>query len=371
MAQKLVWPWVVGSVTVVLLAVLIFIVSFLKAPSTETPVTVGNNSPTTGTTTVPETGTQTGTTTSTTTPNVKQPFVITTMTHMEGDYTDDEDEKVFNKHVTDMRWAMDLFDEYGAKLTFESEQSFAKANTNWGLNILKEVIDRGHGVGTHADFGAKAGLSLDQLTQNFVDNKKLVDDLVGAENNQGVSGGTGPTDWVLGATAAGFHYIDAVTGFGYLAMPLSARPTGWTNSYIISTGYHDSIPPKLEDRIYPIPLKDAKDLKPDADAALTMMSGDLGELASLAEGRSNCSPNCTLDQNDVDVVVNSIDDILALRDTSKFTKINFHIPMNLLIKTNETTLRALLSAIKTYTDAGTLTWDTQLGAYKQYMSSVK
>ncbi len=367
MAQKLVWPWVVGSVAVVTIAVMVFVISLISAPSQNTTVTPGTTGTTTGTTP----GTNPDDTTGTTTPKTKQPFIITTMTHMEGVYTDDVNERVFDKHVADMRWAMDLFDEYGAKLTFESEQSFAKANTNWGLNILKEVITRGHGVGTHADFGARAGLTLAELTQNFVNNKKLVDGLVGSANNQGVSGGTGPTDWVLAATAAGFHYIDAVTGFGYLSMPTSARPSQWTDAYILSTGYHDSIPPKLEDRIYPIPLKDAEDLQPDAEAALTMMSGDLGELSSLAEGRSNCSPNCTLNKSDVDVVVRSIDDIIAYRDTSRFTKINFHIPMDLLVKSNEATLRSMLSAIKEYTDAGTLSWDTQLGAYKQYISSIK
>ncbi len=363
------WPWVLGSVAVVVLAVMVFVVSLLSTPNTNTDVTLDNNGTTPGNTT----GTDTGTSTGTTTPKTKQPFVITTMTHMESAFTDDVNERAFTKHVADMRWAMDLFDEYGAKLTFESEQSFAKANTNWGLNILKEVVNRGHGVGTHADFGAGSGnkLTLDQLTADFVANKTLVDNLVGASNNQGVSGGTGPTDWVLAAAAAGFKYMDAVTGFGYLSMPVNARPADWTNSYILSTGYHDSIPPNLEDRIYPLPLKDAKDLKPDTDPAITVMSGDLGELSSLAEGRSNCFPNCNFDQADVDVVVKDIDEIIANRDQSRFAKVNFHIPMDLLVKSKETELRALLSAIKKYTDAGTLSWDTQLGAYKQYESSLK
>ena len=56
------------------------------------------------------------------------PFYFTTMTHMEGNFKDDRDEDLFDRHVEQIRWAMDLFDEYGAKLTIESEQSFAKAN---------------------------------------------------------------------------------------------------------------------------------------------------------------------------------------------------------------------------------------------------
>jgi hypothetical protein len=233
---------------------------------------------------------------------------------------------------------------------------------------LQEVIDNGHGVGTHGDFGAAKTTTLESLTADFIENKALIDGLVGAENNQGVSGGTGPADWILGASAAGFSYYDAVTGFGYLSMPLDARPDSWTNSYITQTAYHDPIPPNLRDRMYPIPLKDAKDFVADSEPVIVVMGGDIGELSSLAEGRSTCTPDCALDASDITVITNSIDQILAERDTTRFTKINFHIPLNLLQEKNETLLRSMLDAIKAYTDAASLSWDTQLGAYTQYVS---
>lgn len=315
----------------------------------------------------------TSTATTTSTPKKTYPLTLTTMTHMEGDFQDDTIKPLFEKHVADMRWAMDLFDEYGAKLTFESEQTFAKANTIWGTNILKEVVDAGHGVGTHADFGAspKEHLTRDELNAKFKENKALVDDLVGAENNYGVSGGTGPGDWVLGASSAGFHYIDAVTGFGYLSMPESARPSGWTNSYIVSTAYHDSIPPALSDRLYTLPLKDAKDLVADANPVIVMMNGEIGELSSLDEGRTTCSPSCTFDQADVDAYMTTMKSVMEMRDTSKFTRMNIHIPLTLLKASNETLLRSLLSAIKPYIDNGTAVWATQSGAYKAYEESIK
>ena len=307
------------------------------------------------------------------TPKKTYPLTLTTMTHMEGDFEDDTIKPLFAKHVADMRWAMDLFDEYGAKLTFESEQPFAKANTIWGTNILKEVVTKGHGVGTHADFGAspKEHLTQSELNDKFKENKTLVDNLVGADNNYGVSGGTGPGDWVLGASSAGFHYVDAVTGFGYLSMPESARPSGWTNSYIVSTAYHDSIPPALSDRLYTLPLKDAKDLVADADPVLVMMNGEIGELSSLDEGRTACSPSCTFDQADVDAYMATMKSIMEMRDTSKFTRMNVHIPLTLLKASNETLLRSLLSAIKPYIDNGTAVWATQIGAYKAYEESIK
>lgn len=298
------------------------------------------------------------------------PLYFTTMTHMEEDFKDDTDKGLFDRHVANMRWAMGLFDEYGAKLTFESEQPFAKANTIWGTNILKEVVGRGHGVGTHAGFGATRGVTMtvDQLAAKFKENKSLVDALVGAENNKGVSGGTGPTDWVLGASAAGFDYIDAVTGFGYLSMPESSRPTTWTNAYVLKTGFHDPIPPEFSDRLYPLSLKDAKDLVPDAGGVLTMMGGDIGELASIAEGRINCAPNCVLDSADVTAVLDAIREADSVRDRSRVARINVHVPMELLDKKNETLLRQLLAGIKEYADKGTVTWATQLGSYEGYRS---
>ncbi len=302
--------------------------------------------------------------------NQEAGLYITTMTHMEGNFDDDEHETFFLRHVDQIRWAMDLFDEYGAKLTIESEQPFAIANTKWNLNILREVIDRGHGIGTHADFGASLrdrSISLAELTQNFVENKALVDALVGAENNRGVSGGTGYADWVLGASAAGFSYMDAVTGFGYLSMSEEVRPDGWTDEYIRNVGYHDPIPLEFADRLYPLPLANAEDLVSDEDPAIVVMGGDMGELASLAEGRNNCFPDCTFDDADVQAVVDLIEEAIALRDDDRMARMNIHIPLVLLKKEHEATLRMFLSAVQSYVEAGEITWMTQGESYDAFI----
>ncbi len=303
------------------------------------------------------------------TPRTNSPLYITTMTHMESNLKDDVDEELFRKHAADIRWAMNLFDEYGAKLTIESEQSFATANTAWGDNVLADVIAQGHGVGTHADFGGNSRimLTLAELTTAFKENKALIDTLVGSENNYGVSGGTGPTDWVLGASAAGFHYMDGVTGFGYLAMDESERPTGWDDGHIRNATYHDPIPVDFAERIYPLQLADATDLEDDEGAVLTVMGGDIGELSSLAEGRSTCFPDCTFDADDIAVVEASILEASEIRDHSRFAKINMHIPLTLLTTRNETLLREFLSMIKTYVDDGTIIWSTQKGAYEAFV----
>ncbi len=299
------------------------------------------------------------------------PFYITTMTHMEGSWVDDKVEKVFLKHVGMVRYAMDLFDEYNAKLTFESGMPFAKANENWGVNIMKEVLERGHGVGTHADFGiGNENITLEELTADFVEGKSLVDKLVGSENNRGVSAGSSYADWVIAASNAGFEFIDAITALGYLSMDMDKRPEGWTDQYIRRVLYHDPIPVNLADRIYPIPLKDATDFLPDENPVLVNMNGDLGELASLAEDRKNCNPDCVFDEEDIKAYMKMLDEALAIRDPNRVARVNIHIPLILLDPANETLLRELLSEIQKYVDEGKVQWATQVESYEGFVSTL-
>lgn len=52
-------------------------------------------------------------------PNTDKPY-ISTVSHVEGSFPDNKDQKVFLYHVDQIRYALDLFDAYGAKATIES-----------------------------------------------------------------------------------------------------------------------------------------------------------------------------------------------------------------------------------------------------------
>ena len=298
------------------------------------------------------------------------PIYFTTMTHMESNFKDDENEDLFLLHVDQIRWAIKLFDEYGVKLTIESEQSFATANSKWDLNILKEVVDSGHGVGTHADFGGQEKrIPVNRYTMLFEENKTLIDDLVGEENNKGVSGGQGQNNWLQAAADAGFKYMDGVVGFAMLAIPEEERPANWTDEYIRETGYHDSIPLDLEDRIYPFGLADLEDFEPDNNSILTISDGGIGEISSMYEGRSTCSTKCELAKNDIDEIFKIIDEAITLHDPSELAKLNIHIPLLTFAEDNEEILRYFLKGLKSYQEEGVIEFATQLGAYEAYMAS--
>lgn len=305
-----------------------------------------------------------------------QPLYLATMTHMEGNHKDDVLESVFLEHVEQLRYGMALADEYGAKLTIESEKPFARANTVWGLNLLQEIVDKGHGVGTHCDIGAnEKNLSVEDFTALFRENKTLVDALVGAEQNKGCSGGGSATDWVLAASQAGFSYIDGVVGFHYLAMPIKNRPsTTWTDQYIRTEAFHENAPFDLEDRIYLRMLANAQDFEHDEDGVLVVSAGSLGRLDMIAETNGDLTlcekeKNCPLTAEDVTALVEQIRMIDTGRDRSTVAKIDVYFPASTWMPENETVLRAFFEAMQTLEEEGVVQWATQLEVYEAYIAS--
>ncbi|MEK9156956.1 MAG: hypothetical protein AAB448_02375 [Patescibacteria group bacterium] len=299
------------------------------------------------------------------------PLFFATMTHMEGSLTDDVNEVMFLKHVDALRFAMDLADEYKASLTIESEKPFARANVNWGVNIMKEILDRGHGVGTHCDIGFnKTATSVTAFAAEFKENKSLVDALVGATNNVGCSGGGSSVDWVLAASQAGFKYIDGVVGMHYLAMDISNRPSGsWTDAFIRKDGYHYAAPFNLADRISVFGLADATDFNEDTDWKIAVLAGELGALQNMSEGDAEkCTRICPLTNADIDALVQQIHEAVTLRDSSHVSKLDVYLTVNLFTPENEDVLRYFFSEVEKLADQGVITWATQKEIYEAFVA---
>lgn len=303
------------------------------------------------------------------------PLFFATMTHMEGDFTDDVNEDIFTKHVADLRFAMDIADTYGAILTIESEKPFARANTIWGVNIMKEIFDRGHGVGTHCDIGfTSPGLSsVNDFAELFKENKALVDGLVGAENNLGCSGGGSSFDWVLAASQAGFKYIDGVVGMHYLAMDVSQRPSAsWTDSYIRSEGFHYNAPFDLVDRMRVVGLANAEDFEEDEDWRIALLAGSTGKIENVSEEASHtqcASRSCPFTEEDVDLFVEQVRDASEIRDTSHIAKLDVYLSMNTLIAKNEDMLHYFFAEMQKLEEEGVIVWASQKDIYEAFVAA--
>ncbi|MCB8951505.1 MAG: hypothetical protein H6650_05775 [Ardenticatenales bacterium] len=287
------------------------------------------------------------------------PLLFTTMTHMEASFLDDQDPDIFHAHVEQLRYGMKLFETYGAKMTIESEKPFARANAIWGTNVLLEAIMRGHGVGTHCDIGFNdPPMPIPQFAALLHENKVLVDDLVGAENNRGCSGAGGVNDWALAADMAGFDYVNGIVGMHYLSMPLQNRPDGWTDEYIRQVAFHEQAPVDLAQRMHPFMVADAVDFVADEDGVILVSAGDLGRLDYMAEDGA-CAPDCPLTFADTNTLVRQILAAAALHDPTRVGKLSAYLPVDIYSHENEAPLRYFLMQMRHLETEGIITWATQ------------
>ncbi len=300
---------------------------------------------------------------------------LTIMTHMEHEFTDDENEMGFLLHVEQLRFAMELADTVGAILSIESEKPFAIANSIWGINILQEIFESGHGVQTHCDLGSRYAdieISAEDYSKSFERNKSIIDDLIGEENNLGCSGGGSINDWATAASLAGFKYLNGIVGAHLLAIPYENRPDEkWTDEYIKGDGWHVSLPEDIYEAIYPIPLADSNDLIADDDPVIIMMPGSIDRLDYAAEDEDDkCrkSSSCEFTAQDVDVIVASIIDVAEHYDPERgVAKMTVYIPSNLYVKDNVVLLNYFFSEIGKLEDMGLFNFGTHKEIYEAYI----
>ena len=361
------------------LSVLVFVITLSfwgctddSTTSSDTPDTGSASAPDTGSASTSDSakGADTGTA-----PKGKAPIFITTMTHLEGNWNYDgkQGRDKFDLDVTKIGVAMDTFDAHVALLTIESETPFSQAAIKWESDIFTKIQARGHGVGTHCDIDPKQDvIAVEEFAKQFTERKSLMDQLVGADNNLGCSGGQGRNEWIGGAHIAGFKYIDGVVGFGYLSMPLENRPEGWTDDYILKEGhFHDNIPIDLAERIHPFMMDDATDMVPDVPGKVLMSSGGIGRLDNMAdtEKGAGCAPKCTLEDDDIEAGFRRIDEALAVHDPERVGKIDIYFPLSIFKAANLPRIETFLARLKTdYIDTGKLQWATQSQVYETYVS---
>lgn len=300
------------------------------------------------------------------------PLYLTTMTHMEGSFKDDQNEEVFQLHVKQLRYGLTLANKYGTKLTIESESSFARACDKWNVNMMQEALDMGHGVGTHCDVGFKhTPSSVEDLAQLYLERKVLVDALVGPENNRGFSGGGSEQDWVLAAQEAGFVYKDGGVGMLYLSMALENRPSPeWTDEYIRSKAFHSPAPVEMEARIYPFMMANAQDFEADEDGVILFSGGGIGRLDAMVEGGpANCPQmQCPFTEEDVDLIVAQIRRVDHIRDRTQIAKVNVYVPLKLFNEKHEATWRYFFEQMQALERQGVIAWATQGEVYDSYVA---
>jgi hypothetical protein len=312
--------------------------------------------------------------TATTEPSRQWPVYIVTMTHLEGDWKEAATNEFFFDHIAaQVRHGLDIAERYGATLTIESEIPFAEGSVAFGDNVIKEALDRGHGVGTHCDIGPKVEYNAAEIVREFKKRKEAVDALVGVENNLGCSGGGGQSDWYAGATGAGFKYLNGTVGFHYLALPLALRPAGWDDRAILAKFFHDPAP-QDESYFYPFLISELG-FTEDPEGDLLIHDGSLGDVRKLAESQplgllpsdAVCGERCPFDAADADAAEAFIRAFVAAHDGSRPGKITIYFPSAAFKIEYDAGNEEFFSRMKSLVNEGLVKWASQREVYDAMM----
>jgi len=214
---------------------------------------------------------------------------FTTVTHL-----DRHDDPVFEaneekfREDSDMLLALaDLYEEYGAKLTLEASTDFALAIERFDYDVMSELVERGHGVGAHIDYGIDGQLTRqtgepvsnvtsDELVDLLVEQKELFEEIIGQPIVHS-SGTPSPLDWVSANIEAGFQCHSSIVTYYLVSLDQKSRPPGWTDEYISAGNYHQAFPFDLAERLNPWQMDNATNwVEHDPGGELVAISGETG-----------------------------------------------------------------------------------------------
>lgn len=131
--------------------------------------------------------------------------------------------QAFKKHADAVRRFAEILEKYGAKGTFEARPEFVEGCKRWNDNVLKELYEKGHGIGVHADVGGsveKEDLTQASFTSKLAKMKRTIESLTGIDVRH-VSGICSTLDWVKAAIDADYEFTTGTVAYCVMSMPES------------------------------------------------------------------------------------------------------------------------------------------------------
>jgi len=285
------------------------------------------------------------------------------MVHLEG-WSDDTDEARFQKHAQLMREYADLFEAYGAKLTWESKE-VTDAIVRWGDNVLLEMEQRGHGIGVHADIGGQRDYDCDRFTAALREEREQLASL--GVTVRHVSGFVSHCDWVTAAAEAGYQFTTGQVAYAVMSMPEELRPPQYRKCPTPSR-CHNTFPADLADRIHPWRMKSGANwLTHDPAGQLVLLPSSQVLPCTMEETTGaeikGCGHNFT--QADVDSFFEQLEQAIALAEPGNVNI--FYVAWSLGSQLDRSLLRACLSGIVPYVQSGQVQWATLPEMYDIYL----
>jgi len=280
------------------------------------------------------------------------------MVHLEGRPTNTLIRHIGNRDAI-LAYA-DIFDEYGAKPTWEAKEQLASC-IEFDDPYFLGLQARGHGVGVHADLGGS--LTLPYTQEEFVTD--LIFKKVQLES-QGVtvrhtSGICSHLDWQAAAVDAGFQFTTGLVSYCVLSLPEELRPEAYADCTSPAI-CHDLFPEDMESRMHPWRGDMDNWMLHDPDGPLVNLTAAIEGLIHLVDESSEP----TFTEQDVDAYFTLLDEALTLARPNEVNV--FYLSWSYGSELDTTVLRSWLSRLNAYVEDGRVEWKSLPEVYDLYLT---
>lgn len=285
------------------------------------------------------------------------------MVHLEG-WDDARNRVSFEKHAELVRRYAALFEKYGARLTYESKE-FTDGCSAWGDNVLKEMEQRGHGIGVHADVGGEKDIDCATITPLLSDRKQTLESL--GVRVRHASGIVSACDWVTSAADAGFLFTTGTVSYALMSLREDLRPAGFAGC-AGPAACHQAYPFDLAGRLHPWRMNSGLDwILPSADGRLVILPSGGGLTCAAEEAGSDSSyTKCEFNAADIDAVIAELEKALSLVDAGRIN--TYYVSWSLGKELDDALLEDFLRRVKPFVDDGRVQWKTLPEMYDLYVA---
>jgi len=284
------------------------------------------------------------------------------MIHLEGWNNEITNQGAFEDHAAATRLMATTLEKYGAKGTFEARPEFVQASKNWNDNVLAELVERGHGVGLHADVGGNVerdGLDQKGMVSEISKMKIEFEKLSGIEARH-VSGVCSSLDWVAASIAAGFEFTTGGVSFCAMSLSEEYQPEEYSNCPTPSK-CHDVFPSEVSDRIHPWRTNSGANwLEHDPEGGLVILASD-DVLFGYDENHDDMS------QADAEAGIAVLEEALVNVEEGQVNLMYVAWSIGSEDKVASPALEDWLQAVEPYVDAGLVEWATMPEVYDMYI----
>ena len=296
-------------------------------------------------------------------------LMLGVMVHLEGWKSETRNRTAFEQHASLVRQYADIFEKCGLRLTLEASPEFTQGCARWGDNVLKEMAERGHAVGLHADLGAEPGLTQQEFAAGLSRMKGDIESLGVPVRH--VSGICSSLDWVKAAEDAGFEFVTGTVEYALKSIPADRLPAEYKDVLTARTPLegHGNVPHELADRLHPWRMASGADwLWNNPEGNVVIIPGDGGTCIpwmAEAAGGSATGPRTAFTVDDVAAFTRELDKALGCADPDKINAL--YVGWSIGQQVDPAVVEAWAQAIRTYIDSGKAQWNSLTEMYDAYV----